>query len=108
MRLQQIKKATLGLLVVGLHEGKAPTGQFRLLFGLPSKCQDALAGYHLEISLLAVAAHIAAVNAHRERAVWSREVGPVPRAPFDEAMLFIAQLLLQSLRHIQDVTANDE
>src|ERR1035441_8552971 len=108
MRLQQLEETTLGLLIVGLHEGEAPTGKFGLLFWPPSKCQDALAGNYLEIPLLAVAAHIATINAHSERAVWSREFGPVSLAPFDEAMLFFAQFLLQSLGHVQDVTANGE
>src|ERR1035437_7257479 len=72
MRLQQLKETTLGLLIVGLHEGEAPTGKFGLLFWPPSKCQDALARDHLEIPLLAVAAHIAAINAHRE---WTFGVG---------------------------------
>ena len=59
MRLQQLKQTTLGLLIVGLDEGEASAGKFRLLFRLPPKCQDALAGNYFEISLLAASAYIA-------------------------------------------------
>src|ERR1035437_3002951 len=103
MRLQQLKQTTLGLLIVGLDEGEAPTGKFRLLFWLPPKCQDAFSGNHLEISSLAVAAYIATINAHSERAVRSREVGPVSLAPVDEAMLFFAQFILQSFGHVREI-----
>jgi hypothetical protein len=70
-------------------------GMFWLLFWLSSECQDALAGKHSEITLLAVDARIATINAHCERSVRNWEVGPVSLAGFDEALLFFTQFLLQ-------------
>jgi hypothetical protein len=72
---------------------------------VPLKSQNALAGYHLELSLLVLPADIATVNPDRKRTIGSGKF--VPDA-FNETELFVTQFPLQALRYIRNVLANGE
>src|SRR5271168_896279 len=72
------------------------------------KSQDALAGDHLEVSLLVPPADIATVDPDGKRTIGSRKFVPAPLAALDETELFVAHFLLQPLRYIRDVLANGE
>jgi hypothetical protein len=90
------------------NPGKAPSRQLPFSLLVPFKSQDALAGNHLELSLLVPPADIATVDSHGKRPIGSRKFVPAPLAALDETELFLAHFLLQPLRYIRDVLANGE
>src|SRR6266404_3223894 len=67
--LKQLEQATLGLFIVGLNPGKAPSRELLFALLIPFKGQETLAGNHLELSLLALPADIATVNPDRQRTI---------------------------------------
>jgi hypothetical protein len=55
--LKQLEQATLGLFIVGLNPGKAPSRELLFALLIPFKGQETLAGNHLELSLLVLRGH---------------------------------------------------
>jgi hypothetical protein len=92
--LQELKEAPLGFLVIGLHEGKA-FARGCGVFVVPSERQDALAGNHLEPTLLApLGFDIAAIDTDRERPIGDRQRAPVAWTSFDKRDVLVAQGVL--------------
>ena len=60
------------------------------------------------MSLLVPPADIATIDPDGKRTIGSRKFVPAPLAALDETELFVAHFLLQPLRYIRDVLANDE
>src|SRR5271166_3089555 len=71
LAFEQLKQTALGFFIVGLNPGKAPSRQLLFSFLVSLKSQNALAGNHLELSLLVPPADIAPVNPDRKRTIGS-------------------------------------
>src|SRR6202030_2327705 len=108
LALEQLKQTALGFFIVGLNPGKAPSRELLFSFLVALKSQDALAGNHLEMSLLVPPADIATIDPDGKRTIGSRKFVPAPLAALDDTELFVAHFLLQPLRYIRDVLANGE
>jgi hypothetical protein len=91
--LKQLEQATLGLFIVGLNPGKAPSRELLVALLIPFKGQETLAGNHLQLSLLVLPADIATVNPDRKRTIGRGKFVPASLAALDETELFVAQTL---------------
>jgi hypothetical protein len=91
--LKQLEQATLGLFIVGLNPGKAPSRELLFALLIPFKGQETFAGNHLELSLLSLPADIATVNPDRQRTIGRGKIFPASLAALDETELFVAQFL---------------
>jgi hypothetical protein len=96
LALEHFKQTALGYLILGLNPGEAPCRQFLFSFLVPLKSQDALAGNHLEMSLLVPPADIAAVDPDGKRTIGSRKFVSALLAALDETKLVEAALRLVS------------
>src|SRR5271157_4268102 len=81
LALEQLKQTALGFFIVGLNPGKAPFRQLLFFFLVALKSQNALAGNHLEMSLLVPPADIATIDPDGKRTIGSRKFVPAPLAP---------------------------
>src|SRR5258708_3072371 len=106
--LKQLEQAALGLFIVGLDPGKAPSRELLFFLLVPLKGQETLAGNHLELSLLMLPADIPTVNPDRKGTIGSRKFDPALLAALDKTKSFVAQFPLQPLCDIRDVLANGE
>src|ERR1700741_3305834 len=70
--LKQLEQTALGLFIVGLNPGKASSRELLFFLLVPLKGQEALAGNHLELSLIVLPADIATVNPDGKRIIGSR------------------------------------